>query len=72
MSMATEQKEATRIFPRELQDLIDHQSVTILDMRRDWNESDRMIPGAIRVDPDGYEGYAPSLKKGRTVVTYCT
>jgi rhodanese-related sulfurtransferase len=63
---------AKRIQPDELKELIDHGTVTVLDMRRDWDESDLKIPGAIHVDPDAYMEYAGSLPQGRPVVTYCT
>jgi rhodanese-related sulfurtransferase len=64
--------DAKRITPAELEELAGRGAVTILDMRRSWDASDRKIPGAIRVEPDRYRDYTGSLPKGRTVVTYCT
>ena len=70
--MATEVKEATRIEPNELKGLLAGGTVVILDMRRDYDESDKKIPGAIRVDPDAYKQYEGSLPRGKTILTYCT
>ncbi len=63
-------EQAKRITPSELDEVSG--SVTILDMRRDWDNADTKIPGAIRVHPDAYVEYANQLPKGRPIVTYCT
>jgi rhodanese-related sulfurtransferase len=63
---------ARRIGPIELDRLVRSGNVTILDMRRDWDQADTKIPGAIRVHPDAYRDYAGALPKDRPVVTYCT
>lgn len=63
---------AKRISPHELDEMIRFGSVTVLDMRRDWDRADTKIPGAIRVHPDAYAEYTGSLPAGKPVVTYCT
>jgi rhodanese-related sulfurtransferase len=63
---------AKRITPQELDSMMEFGTVTVLDMRRDWDRADTKIPGAIRVHPDAYKEYAGSLPKDRPVVTYCT
>ncbi len=37
-----------------------------------WGESDRKIPGAIRVPADGVEDHLNEMDKDYTVVAYCT
>jgi len=65
--------EARRIAPQELKSLIDQGKAVVLDVRRgSYEESDRKIPGAIRVDPARFQDYQGSLPQGRTVVAYCT
>jgi rhodanese-related sulfurtransferase len=63
---------AKRIDPLELEGLVDRGAVTILDMRRNWDESPAKIPGAIRVHPDAYREFATKLPREKDVVTYCT
>ena len=65
-------EQAKRISPQELDEQMQFGSVTVLDMRRDWERADTKIPGAIRVHPDAYREYTGSLPKGRPVVCYCT
>jgi hypothetical protein len=64
--------EAKRIEPRQLHELLELGPITVLDMRGDWSQSERKIPGAVRVDPARYQDYLSSLPQGRPVVTYCT
>jgi predicted sulfurtransferase len=66
------QRDAKRIEPAQLRRLVDESRVTVLDMRRGYESSPDKIPGAIRVDPDAYEGWAGALPRERDVVTYCT
>ncbi len=63
---------AKRIEPNELAQLMKDGKAVVLDMRRGWAQSDRKIPGALRVDPERYREFAAALPQGRTVVTYCT
>lgn len=37
-----------------------------------WGESDRKIPGAIRVAPDEAESHLHEIDKKLTVIAYCT
>lgn len=63
---------AKRIEVDELARLREAGPVTILDLRRDWDESDESIPGATRVDPEHFQEYVDELEQGHSVVTYCT
>jgi rhodanese-related sulfurtransferase len=64
--------QAKRITPGDLDQQTSFGTVTVLDMRRDWDRADTKIPGAIRVHPDAYKEYANQLPKGRPIVAYCT
>lgn len=64
--------QAKRITPEELDEQMRFGSVTVLDMRRDWDTADTKIPGAIRVHPDAFAAYTGSLPRAKPVVTYCT
>ena len=50
------------------------QKVIFLDSRNPtaWGESDRKIPGAIRMPVDEVENHVPEFDKDRTIVAYCT
>jgi rhodanese-related sulfurtransferase len=37
-----------------------------------WAESDRQIPGAIRVPPDEVAQHLQEIPPGREIITYCT
>jgi len=47
---------------------------TFIDTRNPsaWEESDLMIPGAIRVPANELEQYLSEIPKNRTIITYCT
>lgn len=63
--------QARRIEVGELEELMRAGPVTILDLRRGWDEATEQVPGAIRVDPDRFETWT-DLRRGRPIVTYCT
>ncbi|MCI0671028.1 MAG: hypothetical protein L0Y64_11240 [Myxococcaceae bacterium] len=48
--------------------------VTFLDTRnpKAWGESDRKLPGAIRVPSDAIEENLPSERLQEPIVAYCT
>ena len=37
-----------------------------------WAESDRKIPGAVRVPTDNVESHLDALDRGHTIIAYCT
>jgi rhodanese-related sulfurtransferase len=47
---------------------------TLIDVRNPqaWEESDTMLPEAIRIPPDKIERNLPRIPKTRPVVAYCT
>lgn len=46
--------------------------VTVLDVRRAYDESDVKLAGAVRIEPDALEQEYRRLPQGARVVTYCT
>ena len=67
--------EAKAITPKEVKDLIEHgRQVTLIDVRNDqaWSESDRKLPGALRVRADEVLARADEISKDTVSVTYCT
>ena len=50
------------------------QPIVFLDSRNPtaWGESDRKIPGAIRVPADSVEEHLREIDKDATVIAYCT
>ena len=64
-----------RITVNELKRRMDAgEDFTLIDLRNPqaWQESDTMLPGAIRVPLDEWEDNLSRISKGRPVVTYCT
>jgi rhodanese-related sulfurtransferase len=47
---------------------------TLVDVRNPeaWEQSDTMLPEAIRVPVDEWEASLPRIPKARGIVTYCT
>ena len=37
-----------------------------------WAESDRKIPGAVRVPTDNVDSHLAALGRDHTIITYCT
>ena len=37
-----------------------------------WAESDRKIPGAVRVPTDNVDSHLDALDRDHTIITYCT
>lgn len=49
------------------------EDVVVVDVRRgSYDESDRKIQGAVRIDPERYQEEYRRLPAGARVVTYCT
>ena len=60
------------ISPRELHDLMQHESVTAVDVnpRRSWVEA--RVPGAINLDPVAFDDGDLPASKDATLVFYCS
>ena len=66
--------EAPRIKREELKEKLDRkESFTLLDVRspRDYDSSDKLIPGSKRFPLSELEGRLGELKPGSEVVAYC-
>lgn len=69
------QMEATRVTVDEIKERMDRgEAFTFVDTRNPqaWGESDRKLPGAIRVPADEVEQLVDQIPRDRTVITYCT
>jgi hydroxyacylglutathione hydrolase len=67
--------EAPRITVDELKRRMDAgEDFTVIDVRNPqaWDQSDTMMPGAIRIPLDDFERHLSQIPKNRPVVTYCT
>lgn len=66
---------SNRISPKEANArMLAGERVVFLDARNSkaWEESDRKIPGAIRVPADAVEEHIDEIEKDSTVIAYCT
>lgn len=59
--------------PEELKNLLDSQSVTLVDIRRkaDYDADPHLIPGAAWRDPEKVDDWGGELPKDKPVVVYC-
>jgi rhodanese-related sulfurtransferase len=67
--------EVTRVTPDEVKQRMDRgEPIAFLDARnpKAWAESDRMLPGAIRVPADDVEAHLSEIPRDRVAVAYCT
>jgi rhodanese-related sulfurtransferase len=67
--------EATRVTADEILARLDrNEPIAFVDARREeeWRRSDKKLPGAVRLAPDGQDETLPMIPPGRSVVTYCT
>lgn len=57
----------------QLRDMLGDREVAFIDLRinRDWNSSDRKIPGAVHEDPDHLQDWAKKYPKDKRIVLYC-
>jgi hypothetical protein len=62
-----------RMTKEELKALLGNPNLTIIDVRlgRDWTDSDSMIKGAVREDPQAVQSWASKYSKDQTLVLYC-
>ena len=65
---------APKISPEQLKEKLGQPGVSLLDVRivSDWNNSDRKIVGALRVDPHDVSAWAKDIPKDSLVVVYCS
>ncbi|PLX83833.1 MAG: hypothetical protein C0617_09905 [Desulfuromonas sp.] len=73
MGKAPEAGEVPRMTAQELKGQLGTPDLVILDVRKgkDWEESDRMISGALRADPKSPGKWTADYPKGKTIVLYC-
>jgi rhodanese-related sulfurtransferase len=67
--------EATRVTVDEVKERMDRgEAFTFVDTRNPtaWGESDKKLPGAIRVPADEVNQHLDEISRDRTVITYCT
>jgi len=67
--------DVTRITVDEVKQRLDRgEEFAFLDTRNPqaWAESDRKLPGAIRVPANELEQHLNEIPKDRAVITYCT
>jgi predicted sulfurtransferase len=62
-----------RISKDELKAELGSPNVVIIDVRikNDWEGSDEKISGAVRMDPQAVDTWAPTLPKDKELVLYC-
>ncbi len=62
-----------RISIKELNEIIESPDLVVLDVRigRDWNNSDRKVVGAVRVNPRRINSWAGDYQTDRKIVLYC-
>lgn len=65
--------EVGRISTEQLNSIIEDPDLVLLDVRieRDWEESDKKISGAVRVDHENVESWAGNYAKDQKIVLYC-
>ncbi len=66
---------SNRISPEEVNArVLAGEPMVFVDARnpKAWTESDKQIPGAIRVPTDDIESHLGKIDKRATVITYCT
>ena len=67
--------EATRITADEVKERLERgEEFAFVDTRNPqaWGQSDRQLPGAIRVLASELEQHLDEIPKDRAVITYCT
>jgi rhodanese-related sulfurtransferase len=66
---------SNRISPEEVNArVLAGEPIVFLDTRnpKAWAESDRKIPGAVRVPTDDVESHLNEIDRASTIVAYCT
>jgi rhodanese-related sulfurtransferase len=67
--------EATRITVDEVKERMERgEQFAFVDSRNPtaWGQSDKKLPGAIRVPADQLEQHLDEIPRDRAVITYCT
>ena len=72
MSAVETVERVKRIAPGDLNEMLEHPEVVILDVRKkqDWEESEEMIEGAIAEDPQHPEKWMNRYSRELTYVLY--
>jgi rhodanese-related sulfurtransferase len=72
MSAVETMERVKRISPEDLNEMLEHPEVVILDVRKthDWEESDEMIEGAIAENPSHPEKWMNRYSANLTYVLY--
>jgi rhodanese-related sulfurtransferase len=67
---ATMKRSAT---PDELRARLERRDVLVVDVHRqsDYDADSKMIPGAIRRDPDAVEQWSEKLPRDKEIIVYC-
>jgi rhodanese-related sulfurtransferase len=70
---ATMADQVPRMTKEELKALLGDPNLVVLDVRTqgDWTPTEEKITGAIRENPDGFESWAATYSKEKTLVLYC-
>jgi rhodanese-related sulfurtransferase len=70
---ATIADQVPRMTKEELKALLGDPNLVVLDVRTqgEWAPSEGKIIGAIRENPDGFESWADTYSKEKTLVLYC-
>ena len=65
-------EDAPKITKEELKGLLNNPDVIIIDVRHteSWQDSDFMIKGAVRGNPETFESWADEYPKEKTLVLY--
>jgi hypothetical protein len=63
----------TLINTDQLKEMLGSPGLVLLDARtaRDWENSERKIVGAVRVDPQDIDSWAGNYSKDQNIVVYC-
>ena len=66
-------KDVPIITKEELKAQMDSSDVMILDVRKgkDWKSSEFKIKGAMRANPNEFDGWATNYPKDKTLILYC-
>ena len=72
LSSSVSAEDAPYMSKEELKRLLDHPDVVVIDVRHteSWQDSDFMIKGAVRGNPENFESWADELPKEKTLVLY--
>ncbi len=68
----TSVEQVPRLTKEQVKDMLGRADVVIVDIRyiKQFEESDRKLPGAVFVQPDGFDEFVKSHPKDKTYVLY--